>query len=301
MKNTTRKLFDLHGKNLYRKVDGYLYLKYLTQYVGTIARALNLVNRIINESNKFLFLPIIRFLTNRYHGKIMIGADAHKIIRLDRDVSVPTDAAKSVIPYEKAFNIIFRNPDSIVAVDCSCRKANGHDCQPATKCMIIGEPFASFVMEHNRSANPVKLSREEALDLVDTCRKNGYVSNAYFKDGAGNGMYAICNCCPECCVSIKAHRMFDRVKVTERSMARSGYLAAVDAAKCGGKGVCATACPFGAISLNDGGKAVIDPGRCMGCATCAGACPDGAIAMHKTPDQGIPLDIHELVPASRNR
>jgi ferredoxin len=302
MRESTEHLFRLLGNNVYLKIDGYLYLKYISTYVGVIARAFNIVSKIINESNKFLFLPVVRFLTSRYHGKIMLLSDARKIVKLDKDVAVPADVAKSVIPYEMAYNIIFRNPDSIVAVECACRNARKHDCQPANKCLMIGEPFSSFMLEHNKKANPIRLTRDEALDLLTLCKEKGYVTNAYCKDGAGNQMYAICNCCPECCVSISAHKLFGSLNMKESSLAHSGYGVSIHASKCKGNGECASICPFGAITMKDGmSRPVVDPNLCMGCGTCAEACPEKAIEMIKLPGRGIPLDIHELMPASISR
>jgi NAD-dependent dihydropyrimidine dehydrogenase PreA subunit len=291
-------LFNLLGRNLYLKIDGYLYLKYISGYVGFIAGALNLVTKVINKSNAFIFHPVIKFLTSRYHGKVMILEDARKIINLNESVAVPEDIAKSVIPYEMAYNIIIRNPDAIVAARCACRDARKHDCQPANKCLIIGEPFASFMLEHNKTAKPVKLTSQEAIDLLNTCRGKGYVSNAYCKDGAGNQMYAICNCCPECCVSISAHRLFRSLGFSESSLAQSGYLPAINLEKCQGQGMCVPVCPFGALSWKDGNQKqpVVDTNLCMGCGNCAYICPEKAIVMTPSADKGVPLDIDKLVP-----
>lgn len=298
IKTSTKNLFKLHGKNLYLKIDGYLYLKYISGYVGFIAKSLGYVTKVINKSNAFIFHPVIKFLTNRYHGKVMILEDARKIVTLNENVAVPEDIAKSVIPYEMAYAIILRNPDAIVALRCSCREARKHDCQPAHKCLIIGEPFVSFILEQNKKADPVKLTSQEAIDLLNTCKKNGYVSNAYCKDGAGNQMYAICNCCPECCVSISAHRLFRSLGLEESSLAQSGYLPVIHSGKCRGKGMCVNICPFGALSWKDGSKTgpVVDSNMCMGCGTCAQACPENAILMTPAAEKGIPLDIHKLAP-----
>lgn len=298
MKESTRKLFHLHGRNLYLKIDGYLYLKYISGYVGFIARTFGFTAKIINKSNAFVFLPLIKFLTNRYHGKVMILEDARKIVTLNESVAVPDDVAKSVIPYEMAYQIILSHPDSIVALRCSCRKVRKHDCRPEHKCMIIGEPFASFMLEQNTKDDPVKLTSDEAIDLLNTCKKNGYVSNAYCKDGAGNRMYAICNCCPECCVSISAHKLFRSLGLKESSLAPSGYLPVIHSGQCRGNGLCVPICPFGALSWKDGDQKqpVVDTEICMGCGTCAHACPEKAIVMTPAADKGIPLDIDKLIP-----
>ncbi|TFH42937.1 MAG: 4Fe-4S dicluster domain-containing protein [Chrysiogenales bacterium] len=230
----------------------------------------------------------------------MLINDARKIVALEQDVAVPGNLAKSVIPYEMAHRIIFRNPDSIVAVECACRNARKHDCEPARKCLIVGEPFASFMLEHNRGADPIRLSKEEAIDLMETCKEKGYVTNAYCKDGAGNGMYAICNCCPDCCVSISAHKLFGSLKLKESSLAHSGYRAVIDRKKCSSHGLCVDICPFGALSKNIGtSKPMIDPVLCMGCGNCASACPEHAIVMKTFPEKGVPLDIHALVPETK--
>ena len=52
----------------------------------------------------------------------------------------------------------------------------------------------------------------------------------------------------------------------------------IDAQKCTGCGVCIKACPFGAISLDDG-VAVIDEDICTECGMCIDECPCDAISL----------------------
>jgi heterodisulfide reductase subunit A len=59
----------------------------------------------------------------------------------------------------------------------------------------------------------------------------------------------------------------------------------VDAARCGGCGICVSACPFHAVRLVDG-KARVEAVHCHGCGTCAAGCPTGAAsARHFTREQ----------------
>ena len=50
----------------------------------------------------------------------------------------------------------------------------------------------------------------------------------------------------------------------------------VNTQKCAGCGICAEACPHGAIHVI-GGRAQIEPALCVGCGVCAHVCPQGAI------------------------
>ena len=53
--------------------------------------------------------------------------------------------------------------------------------------------------------------------------------------------------------------------------------AVIDKSVCAACGVCAKACPRGAISIYRGCYARADETKCVGCGLCARACPAGCI------------------------
>jgi heterodisulfide reductase subunit A len=76
--------------------------------------------------------------------------------------------------------------------------------------------------------------------------------------------------------------------------------AVVEAAICGGCGICVAVCPFGGVRLGPERKAVVEAVHCRGCGTCAAACPTGAAsARHFTRGQ-IEAEITALLQAERS-
>ncbi len=72
--------------------------------------------------------------------------------------------------------------------------------------------------------------------------------------------------------------------------------AVVEEALCGGCGVCASACPFGAIVVRPGaGKALVEAVHCRGCGTCAAGCPTGAASARHFTRAQIAAEISALL------
>ncbi len=67
----------------------------------------------------------------------------------------------------------------------------------------------------------------------------------------------------------------------------------VDEALCGGCGICAAICPFGAIELDP--KAHVEAVHCRGCGTCAAACPTGAASARHFTRAQIVAEISALL------
>ena len=296
MKESTRGLFNLHGwKNVGQFLHAYYYIAHLDQYIKVLLPGLRVLDKYVPASKKESVRSIFAFIPDRYHAKVIPVKDAKKIVTMNQDVTVSPENSKRVIPFEIANQITIRNPDSIVVMDCACRREKKNPCQPIHVCMMVGEPYATFALEHAKSLNPRRVTQQEAVELLEACHKRGLVQNAYFKDAMGDQFYAICNCCKCCCGGIEVDRVVRSIDFQNpiRELAPSGYLASVDEGKCKACGVCVARCPFGALSI-EGETAVIDPEACMGCGVCPDLCPEDAIELREDPARGIPLDLQAL-------
>jgi Pyruvate/2-oxoacid:ferredoxin oxidoreductase delta subunit len=204
------------------------------------------------------------------HAKVLTPELARAIITIDHDIPLQ-DLGTKIIPYARARELLLvANPD-IAVTHCACRTAAGSHCGPRDVCLAIGRPFTDFVLEH-QPATTRRITKEEALRILEDAHQRGCVHNAYFKDAAFDQFYAICNCCSCCCTGIMA------MVLGIEMVSPSGCVAEVDAAKCKGCGLCVKVCAFKAVSLVDG-KAVIDYEKCKGCSVCVSKCTRKARAL----------------------
>jgi Pyruvate/2-oxoacid:ferredoxin oxidoreductase delta subunit len=197
---------------------------------------------------------------------------------------------EQVIPYVRARAIIQQNPDHIVVLDCPCRSVKENPCLPIDVCLVIGEPFASFVLEHHPNKSRA-ITQQEAADILEAEDARGHVHHAFFKDAMLGRFYAICNCCSCCCGAMHAHQHGTPM------LASSGYIATVNEEICIGCDTCSEYCQFNAMYLREG-SCWVDQEQCMGCGVCVSKCPEGAITLIAAPEKGIPLEIESLMERS---
>lgn len=219
-----------------------------------------------------------------YHGKVVTLDNARKLVTLNRPIVLPD--LEQVIPYRRARDIILTNPDHIVALECPCRSVRENPCLPLDVCLIIGEPFAGFILEHHgRKARAI--SQAEAIQILEAENKRGHVAHAFFKDVMLDRFYAICNCCSCCCGAMHAQRNGTQM------LASSGFVCRLELELCTSCGECARLCPFGAIVMS--GEQRIDTAACMGCGVCVNGCAPEALSLVRDPARGEPLEIHNLM------
>jgi Pyruvate/2-oxoacid:ferredoxin oxidoreductase delta subunit len=259
-----------------RTLHGYVYLRWTQQYINALF-GMTARNPTPSKGE--------HWLAQHYHGKVLTHEHARCIINLDQPINRRN--LDQIVPYPIARDFIPQASPDIAVYECVCRNARAAHSEPTQVCMVVGRPFADFVLEHHPDKSH-RLSREEALQLLEAEHLRGHVHSAGFKDAMLNRFYAICHCCKCCCGGIRemAERGVPRV-------ASSGYVARIDPAACALCDDCIEACPFHAISKN-GDTVIHDWERCLGCGVCEVMCKVGAITMVLDERKGVPLDVRML-------
>jgi len=258
-----------------KKLEGYIYGARADWYLKPVTWPWFMRRFVKNES------------PDTYHGKLITEQDAAKIILLKQPLEL--NDLEHVIPYPLARSIILQDPlPSLAVMECPCRAQKKNACLPRDVCLVVGEPFTSFIVDHQPD-RARRITVEEALQIIREEEERGHIHTAWFKDVMHNRFYTICNCCSCCCLGMSS---FSR---GVKRLAHSGYKPVLDQSSCLTCGNCLFICPFGAISTN-GEYPVIDLSKCMGCGLCVSHCPNQSITLSLAPDRGRPLNIDVLRP-----
>lgn len=225
--------------------------------------------------------------TNIYHAKVLRLEDAEQIVSIEENLDLG-ELPKSIIPYDKCRKLVLENPDHLCVLDCICRTLRGDKgCYPRDVCIFLGEPWVSWIMTHNESLHPRRISKDEALEILRTQHEMGHVQATFFKDATDGRMYHICNCCKCCCTAIRAQDYAGM-----QLYSGSGAVSVINYNKCNNCGECVDFCNFNAITLGADGKVVVDQEICKGCGACETLCPE--LAVKVTVPEGselLPLDV----------
>jgi len=292
MKESTKRVFKLHGWRVDRAIHNYIYFLFYDIYVKGALYATRAIVALLSrvEATKY----ITKFIFDRYHAKVLSRGDITKILNLEETVMLGPDTTKRIVPFKYANKIVLREPTHLAVMDCPCKKELKDPCQPLASCIAVGRTVVDFWMEHCDKYNVRRITREEALDIIDQHRKSGHINQAFFKVATGGSMGVLCNCCPKCCVSMRATALAQKIKGGEEiaMYAPSGYKVEHDTSKCELCGTCVKFCNFGAIEIKDGVR-IYYPEKCHGCELCVENCVNGALDLvYKETGRGlIPLDI----------
>lgn len=302
VKPSTRAFLDearkIPGYSFLNFLHGYVYGRWPYLYIGIgvgehplakwLAPLGGLANRLITKKKPDESAETRIGFADTYHGKAVPLETAKQLVMINEEIKLPD--LEQVIPYKRARSIIMKNPDHIVALDCPCRAARENPCLPLDVCLIVGDPFASFIREHQPERSRW-ITRDEAIAILRAEDERGHVHHAFFKDAMLERFYAICNCCECCCGAMQAHRHGTPM------LASSGYISQVDEDLCIGCGDCNEFCQFNALEVLDGVNHILYE-KCMGCGVCVSKCNYNALSLIPDETKGIPLEIHNLMEAA---
>ncbi|MCX6745184.1 MAG: 4Fe-4S binding protein [Candidatus Parcubacteria bacterium] len=183
--------------------------------------------------------------------------------------SIEPQDQPEVLDYEKATKVI-ESASCITVGTCYCRHKMEHlgkACnQPQDVCLTFNTS-AKSLSKHGIAR---KISKTEALELLNQCIKNGLVQ---IGDNIQDNVNWICNCCSCCCEALLAYK-----KLGYRNIKSNFYAKANES--CTGCGICLKKCPVDAIGIKNK-KALVNKDLCIGCGVCANFCPKQALSMHR--------------------
>lgn len=288
------------GYGLGEFIHGYIYGRWVYLYIGIgagehrLAKAYNRLRRALGVErkngkpqpepillNEDVTIQPSGTFADGYHGKVVPLSTAVKLVTVNEEIKITN--LEKVIPYPRARDIILQNPEHILALECPCRAARENPCLPLDVCLIIGDPFASFVEEHHPRRSR-RITPDEAVEILRAEDARGHVHHAFFKDAMLGRFYAICNCCACCCAAIHSHQHGTPM------LASSGYVCEVDEGLCIGCEECQEYCQFGALSQVEY-ITMVDAGKCMGCGVCVEKCGQGALGLRMEAMKGEVLEL----------
>ena len=196
----TRTFFEMGrqaGRPWRQLIHGYVYGRWPYGYIGSA-----IAERPRLRWLRILFAPfLVRALqpqkwADEYHGKVLPTAQAVRLVSIQQDIEIPQP--QEAIPFASARDLILRNPQTIAVLDCPCRMARENPCLPLDVCLIVGDPFASFILEHHPEHARAVDQRGGGSDPGGRGRARPCASRLFQARDAGP-FYAICNCCDCCC------------------------------------------------------------------------------------------------------
>jgi ferredoxin len=204
------------------------------------------------------------------------------------------EGVEGVLPHEDVREI-FRGKEPIVLLPCACkvidRDRKCKDDIPEHTCVVVGK---SGEYNLNRGTGK-KISYDDLMELLD---KFDSMSLVHLVGNTSTMPAMTCNC-HNCCCGVFFRTSKLKPKVNQMALAKSRFLATVDAANCRDCKKCVAICPMGAARVKyyaeyGGERAYIDADDCIGCGLCVVVCPDKNRAMKIVrPPEHIPAPAGE--------
>lgn len=236
--------------------------------VGIFEMQLNRLDRELAELVQAYFPYLARSLGGHRPGLARVVPVNQ---RIDASATVlATDDLRSMIERARSFEV----------ADCICRREEallGNPCRHTKETCLAFSPEENAYDGRPRGARII--SKDEALELLDACEREGLVHCTY---NVSHDQMFVCNCCSCCCGFLRLLTEHQ----TPHGLVRSNWVAMIDPDVCAACGVCAdTRCPVEAIEPNDDGDAYrVLSERCIGCGVCLVTCPTEALRLEPRPE-----------------
>ena len=182
-------------------------------------------------------------------------------------------------PYEDMREIL-KAQELLVLIHCGCKRSyRERECGiPDESCITVSRT-AQYNLERGIGR---KITYEQALEVLEKFDQYPIVNLVVNQRDVTQ---LICNCHSCCCGALK------------EGVAKSRFIAIVDAKECRTCKVCVNRCQFGAVQLKydpelSKERAYIDPELCRGCGDCIITCPSGARRMKLIrPPEHVPVTL----------
>ena len=285
------------GYSFFDFVHGYIYGRWTYLYIGIgkgdhpiskrLAPIFGWVNKRIARKKRDQLPQANVGFADTYHGKTVPLETARRLVSVDEEIRIPD--LEQVIPYRRARSLIMKNPDHIVALDCPCRMAKPNPCLPLDVCLIVGEPFASFVREHHpghsRRITHARGGRHPPGRGRARTRPSRLLQGRHARP-------------------LLRHLQLLRVLLRRHAgpAQRHPHAGLLRLHRAAWTRTCAWAaatasdyCQFHALEVLDGTSQRASTRSCMGCGVCVSKCDHGALSLLREEGKGTPLEICSLM------
>ncbi len=237
------------------------------------------------------------FASNYEISRVIPAIRGEKTINLDQSVDV---GQNQILLFEDVEKIL-DNSWSIGVMPCPCRVYHGilgDACdRPIDVCINLNS-VAEYI---DRVGIGRKISKAEALEILEKCEKAGLVHVA---NNQSDKHTFICNCCPDCCGFL---HLYNKYKFLKGAVRKSNFLPKVENSLCVKCKKCVEMCPADAVFIKYGNKedlsdaeVIIREEICLGCGVCASNCSKKAITLVKVREDSE-LEDKLWAAAMRNR